>query len=364
MGVFLCECGSRIVPKVDHAVLTQLLGESPGVGHVETLPFSCLRPGLDRIKEVVAAKGLNRLIVAGCESRILHKKFEQALEALGLAETQIDMVNLRDHVAQVHSAAPAELAQKGAKLIRASQAWLETLKPAPRIRIDYQGPVMVLGGGVAAYGAAQELATQGVETLLPLSYDPAEEMQRARQLYLGDYPPMTGWTASSAKSRPAPWSTRPGWGPLQQVSGRFGNYTVTFASPEGEDQMEFKAGAIIAALDWEIVHQLPELGHDGNRVICQIEINELIRQGGPLKGRVIFWINDLEAGQPFAAPLSMKSAWTTATHLREHFPETQVAILYDSTMPTPAGDLRSGPGPGTGHCLDPLRQPCPSHRQE
>ena len=187
LGVFLCECGTRIAPGVDHAVLTQLLDEPPGVGHVETLPFSCLRPGLARIKAVVAAKGLNRLIIAGCESRLLHKKFEQALEGLGLAETQIDMVNLRDHVARVHSAAPAELAQKGAKLIRASQAWLETLKPAPRIRIDYQGPVMVLGGGVAAYGAAQELAAQGVDTLLPLTYDPAEEMQRARQLYLGDY---------------------------------------------------------------------------------------------------------------------------------------------------------------------------------
>ncbi len=131
------------------------------MAHVEVLPFSCLRPGLDRIKEVVGEKGLNRLIVAGCESRILHKKFEQALEALGMAETQIDMVNLRDHVAQVHSGTPAELAQKGAKLIRASQAWLETLQPVPRMRIDYQGPVMVLGGGVAAYGAAQELAAAG-----------------------------------------------------------------------------------------------------------------------------------------------------------------------------------------------------------
>ena len=160
LGVFLCECGSRIVPKVDPALLAELLDGPPGIAHVETLPFSCLRPGLERIKEVVAAKGLNRLIVAGCESRILHKKFEQALEALGLAETQIDMVNLRDHVAQVHSATPAELAQKGAKLIRASQAWLETLEPAPRLRIDYQGPVMVLGGGVAAYSAAQELAAR------------------------------------------------------------------------------------------------------------------------------------------------------------------------------------------------------------
>jgi heterodisulfide reductase subunit A-like polyferredoxin len=110
-----------------------MLNEGPGVEHVETLPFPCLTPGLDRIKEAVALKGLNRVIVAGCESRILHKKFEQALEPLGVEEGQIDLVNLRDHVAQVHSGKPADLARKGAKLIGASQAWLQTLEPAPRI---------------------------------------------------------------------------------------------------------------------------------------------------------------------------------------------------------------------------------------
>jgi heterodisulfide reductase subunit A len=339
LGVFLCECGSRIVPRVDSAVLAQLLNKSPGAGHVETLPFSCLRPGLDRIKEVVAAKGLNRIIVAGCESRILHKKFEQALEALGLTETQIDMVNLRDHVAQVHSDEPAALAQKGAKLIRASQAWLETLEPASRMQIDYQGPVMVLGGGVAAHGAAQELAEQGVETLLPLTYDPAEEMRRAQELYLGEYHAYDRLDRIIQEVEASPLVNQTRVGALQQVSGRFGDYTVTFASPDGQSSLDFKAGAIIAALDWEIVHQLPEHGHDGARVICQIEVNKLIREGGPLQGRIVFWVNDREAGQPFAAPLSMKSAWTTATHLREHFPEAQVAILYDSAMPTLLGTV-------------------------
>ena len=58
-------------------------------------------------------KGLNRLIVAGCESRILHKRFEQALEALGMAAGQIDLVNLRDHVAQVHSGGPPNWPARG-----------------------------------------------------------------------------------------------------------------------------------------------------------------------------------------------------------------------------------------------------------
>ena len=336
LGIFLCECGTRIAPRVDTAVLAQLLDES-GVAHVETLPFSCLRPGLDRIKEVVGEKGLNRLIVAGCESRILHKKFEQALEALGMAAGQIDLVNLRDHVAQVHRGDAADLARKGVKLIRASQAWLQTLKPVPRIRIDYRGPVMVLGGGVAAYGAAQALAKEGVKAILPLTYDPAEEMPRARKLYLGEYHYYDRLKQTIREVEASPLVNQTRVGALRQVSGRFGDYAVTFASPEGEASVEFKVGAIIAALDWELAHPVEKFGHDGSRVICQIEMNELIQQGNPPPGRVVFWVNDLEAGQPFVAELSMKSAWSTATYLEEKFPEIKSAILYDSTMPISLG---------------------------
>jgi heterodisulfide reductase subunit A2 len=336
LGVFLCECGTRITPRVDTAVLADLLEES-GAGHVETLPFSCLRPGLDRIKEVAAQKGLNRLIVAGCESRILHRKFEQDLEPLGLLAGQIDLVNLRDHVAQVHSGDGAELARKGAKLIRASQAWLESLEPAPRFRIDYQGPVMVLGGGVAAYGAAQELAAEGVEAILPLTYDPGEEVERVRKLYPGEYHYYGRLDQTIQEVEASPLVNQTRVGALQQVSGKFGDYTVTFASADGPDKVEIKAGAIIAALDWELVHPAAQLGHGRSRVICQIEINEFIRQGEVPEGRVVFWINDLEAGQPFVAQISMQSAWHTAVHLREQFPKTQAAILYDSTMPTPLG---------------------------
>ena len=123
---------------------------------------------------------------------------------------------------------------------------------------------MVLGGGVAAYGAAQELAAQGVDTLLPLTYDPAEEMQRARQLYLGDYHYYDRLERLIGEVEASPQVNQTRVGALQQVSGKFGDYTVTFASPDGQDHVDFKAGAIIAALDWEHVHQLPELGHDGD----------------------------------------------------------------------------------------------------
>ncbi|MEW6658428.1 MAG: hydrogenase iron-sulfur subunit [Thermodesulfobacteriota bacterium] len=337
LGIFLCECGEEIAPKVDLAALAQTLAQDPRVEHVEILPFSCLAPGLDRVREVITHKGLTRLIVAGCESRLLHKKFDLALGALGVKEEMMDLVNLRDHVARVHQAPPGELAAKGAKLIRASQAWLETLKPAPRLRIDYQGPVLVLGGGIAGYGAAQELAAQGIPTVMALHRDPEEEILRAHAIYPGDdhcFHRLQGILQEVAAS-PMVRTVRAG--ELQQVSGRFGDYTATFAPWEGEEGLTVQAGAIIAALDWEVGHQLPEHGHDGERIICQVEMNEFLRDGQALRGKIVFWINDTESGQPFAGHLSLEGAWNMAIHLRENSPGTQVSILFDGRLPIPFG---------------------------
>jgi heterodisulfide reductase subunit A-like polyferredoxin/coenzyme F420-reducing hydrogenase delta subunit len=337
LGIFLCECGEEIAPKVDLPDLARMLAQAPRVAHVETLPFSCLAPGLDRLREAITRKGLNRVIVAGCESRILHKKFDQALAAWGVEEEMIDLVNLRDYVARVHQGSPAELAGKGAKLIRASQAWLETLKPAPRLRIDYQGPVLVLGGGIAGYGAAQELVERGVETVIALTRPLEEEIDRAHGIYPGDDHCFDRLNAIIQGVAASPLVRMVRVGELKQVSGRFGDYTATFAAPEGGGDMEFRAGALIAALDWEVAHQLPEFGHDGDRIICQVEMNEFIRDGRALSGKIVFWINDTECGQPFAAHLSLEGAWHMATQIREKFPETTVSLLYDGSGPIPFG---------------------------
>jgi heterodisulfide reductase subunit A len=332
LGVFLCECGPRIAPRIDLPSLSRSLAGTPGVEHVEVLPFSCLTPGLERIQEAVTRENLNRVIVAGCENRILLKKFENFLEASEVEEGQIDMINLRDHVAQVHSSEPAVLAGKAAKLIRASQAWLETLKPAPRLAIKFEGPVLVLGGGLAAYAAARELAQQAVKTILARQHDLEKEKARALQVYPGEYYIYDRLWRLMEEVEASALVKKVKVGELKEVSGRFGDYTVTFSPPEGEENQEFQAGAIIAALDWEIGHPPHELGHDGERLICQIEMDNLIRQGKPISGSVIFWINDYVAENPGAAQLSLKSAWHMAERIKETQPQSQVAILYDEGL--------------------------------
>lgn len=332
-GVFLCECGGRIADKVDLEQLAKLLQKENAPAHVETLPFPCLSPGLARLQGAVHDQGLERVIVAGCENRITLKKFEQALEPLGLAAGCIDMVNLRDHVAQVHDAKPKDLAGKGAKLIRASQAWLEALRPAPPIAIDYQGPVMILGGGIAGFGAAQELAEQGVNAILALDRSEAEVFRQAHRLYPGEYHYYDRLKQLMAAVAASPRVKIIQVGELMQVSGRFGDYTVTFSADHGQESRDYRVGAIIASLDWEMEHEHAQFGHDGQRIVCQMEMHALLEAAQAPGGQTLFWVNDLEAGHPFTAHLSLKSAWQMAEYLRETSPESQATVLYHRDIP-------------------------------
>src|SRR4030042_1549110 len=241
-GFFLCECGSEIAPRVALGTLAKMVAGSPDMAHVEILPFSCLTPGLSRIQEVVTQKDLNRIIVAGCESRLLHKKFEQALESLGVEEGQIELVNLRDHVARVHLEDSNALAEKGAKLIRASQAWLETMKPVAPMRIDFKGPVMVLGDGLAAYSAAKELDEQGVDVVLARHRDLKEGAEGEIKVYPGEFHTYDRLWRLMEEVEATPLVQKVQVGEPKEVSGRFGDYTVTFSAPEGEEIPAFKAG--------------------------------------------------------------------------------------------------------------------------
>ncbi|MFH1490433.1 MAG: hypothetical protein ABII06_16115, partial [Pseudomonadota bacterium] len=92
VGVFLCTCGGKISSKVDLAALEKIVSEYPVVNYVETVPYPCLGPGLDTINQRIIEKGLNRIVVSGCEYRIMLQKFEKALEAGGIEKGEIDIV--------------------------------------------------------------------------------------------------------------------------------------------------------------------------------------------------------------------------------------------------------------------------------
>ncbi len=336
VGAFLCECGERIDGKVDLAHLKEILEGSPLVDHVQILPYCCERPGMAGIREAVTQNGLDRLIVAGCARRIMLRKFEKALEDLGLEEGQIDMINLRDHIASVNDGDPKDLAVKGAKIIQASAAGLKELVPSPKQKIDIDGPVMILGGGIATYSAAQELAHAGIEVIMAVQTEDVEdEIRILHERYPGERHYHARLMKIMNEIEETPLVKRVSVGELEEVMGTVGNYTVTFTAEGNQPPRVYKAGAIIAALDGEMLNQGSDFGHDGKRVLCHTEMEEHMWLFGVPSEPVVFWINDLEADQPDYANLSAGTAWNMATYIRENNRTCPITILHNERINPP-----------------------------
>ena len=336
IGVFICRCGGKIDNKLNPENLQAMVEKNPLVSHAEILPYSCELPGLGKIKQAVKDKQLDRVIIAGCESRIMIKKFEKTLLDSGLEQGQIEMVNLRDHVAQANVSEPDQMETKGAKLIAASAAALNVLVPSPKVQVGFNGPVMIVGGGIATYPAALELIRKGVETIIAVTTDdPDDEIRMLHEQYPGERHYHDRLRAIMEEVNGSTLIKKITAGEISKIMGRFGDYQVTFAMDGDRPDSVYECGAIIAALDGQMQNQGSDFGHDGVRVVCHTEMEEYIWIHGGPDGKVVFWINDLETpGRPWSN-LSARSAWNLATYIKGNRSMTEVSILYNNKMDIP-----------------------------
>jgi heterodisulfide reductase subunit A-like polyferredoxin/coenzyme F420-reducing hydrogenase delta subunit len=336
IGVFLCQCDGRIDPWVDLPRLKEELAKNSLIAQVEILPLSCTVPGINRIRALVQEKGLKRLVIAGCEARILLKKFNTELADLGVMEGQIDMVNLRDHVAAVHNLQPQEMAAKGAKLIGAAVAGLATLEPTVSEKVEFVGPVMLLGGGIATYAAAQELLRKNIDCVLAVQTDEYEdEIRMLHEHYPGERHYYDRLRNIMKEVDESPYARRMTVGELKSVRGRTGHYTVTFSTLEDGPPKVFEVGTVIACLDGQMLNQGSDFGHDGKTVICHTETEELIWTHGVPGGKIVFWINDYESQTPQFAYLSSRCAWSIARYMVENRKDVEITFLYNHQMEVP-----------------------------
>lgn len=334
-GVFLCRCGEKIEPYIDLEALAEHTGADPNVAYCQILPYPCLSPGLDAITAAVAEKKLNRVIVAGCESRLMLKKFEKALEPMELLKGQIEIVNLRGHVAAGNELEPGKRAEKGARLIAAAAAEMAALAPTIQKRAFIDGPVMIVGGGVASWSAAQELARQGIDFLVSADIgDPETLLERVHRRYPGEWKHYPRLEKIRREVLESPHATLMPPGQLVALAGITGDYKLTFSEADSIQRL-YHAGAIIACLDCRLAPPAEEFGYDGQSVIIQPEFDDYMSREGIFKNQVVFWVNDYEAGYPEFAPLSALSAWAMARRVRQTYPGAQAVILYNEQMDLP-----------------------------
>jgi len=166
VGVFVCRCAPAIEGAVDvEAVVERAMGYS-NVVHAADVGYGCFPDGLAEIKTAVQEHDLNRVVVAGCSHRTHESLFQRTVREAGLNAYLMEMTNIREHCAWVHSHEPVKATRKAMELVRMAAARASELQPLHKSALHPLPRALVIGGGVAGMSAALAIADAGFDVTL------------------------------------------------------------------------------------------------------------------------------------------------------------------------------------------------------
>ncbi|MBR9981451.1 MAG: CoB--CoM heterodisulfide reductase iron-sulfur subunit A family protein [Desulfatitalea sp.] len=166
IGVFVCDCGQNIGGAMDVDAVVQEAAKYPHVVHVEMAGHGCGQEALDRMRQMIQEKNLNRVVVGACSPRTHEGLFQENLRKAGLNKYLLDIANIRDQNAWVHGGARELATAKAKKLIRMAVGGVAQAGPLREHRLPINKDVLVIGGGVSGMSSALALGDQGYKVVL------------------------------------------------------------------------------------------------------------------------------------------------------------------------------------------------------
>jgi heterodisulfide reductase subunit A2 len=166
IGVFVCDCGQNIGSTIDVAAVASEAVRYPHVVLSEVSGHGCGKEALDRIGQLVREKNLNRIVIGACSPRTHESLFQQAVRRAGLNKYLVEIANIRDQNAWVHTGAAELATAKAKRQLRMAVFSAAQAGPLREHELPMNKNVLVLGGGVAGMNSAIELAEQGLKVYL------------------------------------------------------------------------------------------------------------------------------------------------------------------------------------------------------
>jgi heterodisulfide reductase subunit A len=166
IAVALCGCAGEVSRTVDLEAVSRYAAGLPDVHSVEILPLACLEEGKAQLAATLSGPAVNRLLVAGCSPRTHEPLFQRLVTESGLNPYLLEMVNLREHCAWVHTQDPVGATRKACELVRLGVERLRLAEPVHKIERQPAGAALIIGGGVSGMTAALTIADAGYDVLL------------------------------------------------------------------------------------------------------------------------------------------------------------------------------------------------------
>jgi len=347
IGVFICRCGTNIAGFLDTKLVAEYALTLPHVVFSRENLFSCSEGGVTDIRNAIKEHRLNRVVVAACTPRTHEPVFRAACEEAGLNKYLFEFVNIREQCSWVHKADREIATAKAKDLVRMGVARATRLEPKEEITAGVERTALVIGGGISGLTSALSLAKRGISVklvereeelggllrylnILHPSNIPASTLVEERIMQVKKNPRIEILTSST----------------VTDIKGYIGKYkvsVVTAASSEGSVESTsssvesapfsartFVCGAIIVATGAEELVPEGYFGYDGNKVIGQVQLEGLLRQG-QLEGKHFVMILCAGARIPeriYCSRICCMNSIKNALLIKEKIPDAAVHIVY------------------------------------
>jgi heterodisulfide reductase subunit A len=288
VGVFVCHCGKNIAGPVDVERVREALCSYPGVVYSIDYLYICSDPGQGLIKEAIAKRDLDGVVVAACSPAMHETTFRRTVAAAGLNPYLCEVANIREQCSWVHRDDMERATLKATQIIETIVEKVHHDEPLLPLTMSLVRRALIIGGGIAGLQAASDIAAAGYEVILV----EREERLGGRMAQLSGTYLSFGSTVDLVSEKIEavtrnPYVTVLTRAQVEEVGGYLGDFKVKVRH-QGNDE-EYEVGAIVVATGYDVYpkERLSEYG--GERypdVMDGLEFERMLSPRGPTGGEI------------------------------------------------------------------------------
>jgi len=329
VGVFVCHCGTNIGGFLDVPELARYALSLPNVVFSQDNQYACSDAGLTEIKNTIAEKKLNRVVVASCTPRTHEPLFRSTCKEAGLNPYLFQFVNIRDQCSWVHMQERERATEKAKALIRMGVARAALLEPLEETEIEVNPCALVVGGGITGMTCALSLANRGFEVkLVEKENQLGGTLNRLYKLYPTNKEASRLVQEMAKEVKKNPKIEVLISSEIEEVQGFVGNYDITVK--QEEKARLFKAGVIIVATGAETLKPVGMYDYNGKTVVTQMELEQMLKEGRLNADTVVMiqCVGSRNEKRAYCSKVCCLTAIKNAMLIKEANPDAQVFVLY------------------------------------
>jgi heterodisulfide reductase subunit A len=333
VGVFVCQCGAEIAEVVDVADVVAYAGGLRDVTLAREIPMACTPEGLEEIRQAIAEKEINRVVVAGCTHRLYEGPLHDCLRSAGLNPYLLERVNIRGECAWVHRHDSVAATAKARTLVGMAAARARLLEPAQRAEGELVPSSLVIGGGLAGLTASLSLAEQGFQVYLVEKEDQLGGNLRHTRYLMGDSDPQRYLADLIAQVEGNERITVYRQAKVEEVSGLVGQYKTVLSVAGQDEPVTLSHGVIIVATGAEEARPEEYLYGAHPRVITQRELEKKLASGDETvlaaqRIAMIQCVGSRDENRPYCSRVCCYQAVKNALRIKEANPQADVFVFY------------------------------------